>query len=129
MPIKPRDHCGADHAGMDPQDISDTGFDDTRQRALQALTQVADPEVCENIVDLGLVERLDITPQRIALTLVLTSATCPMGDAILDDAYAALQRAFPAHEVAVEETQDVAWTPQRMSEAARQRLGWNDAQG
>ncbi len=100
-----------------------------RRIAMQALTQVVDPEICENIVDLGLVERLHVEPARIELVLVLTSPTCPMGDAIVDDAMQALQQAFPGREVEVLETQGVDWSPQRMSAAARQRLGWDDAQG
>ncbi len=39
--------------------------------------------------------------------------------AILDDAMQALQQAFPGREVEVLETQDVDWSPQRMSAAAR----------
>jgi metal-sulfur cluster biosynthetic enzyme len=123
--IKPADPGPADHAGMDSHDALATD----RRIAMQALTQVVDPEICENIVDLGLVERLHVEPARIELVLVLTSPTCPMGDAIVDDAMQALQQAFPGREVEVLETQGVDWSPQRMSAAARQRLGWDDAQG
>lgn len=103
-------------------------FDTERRTALDALGRVVDPEICESIVELGLVERLHMEPGRIELVLVLTSPTCPMGDAILDDAMQALQQAFPDREVQVTETQAVEWTPQRMSAAARTRLGWDDAQ-
>ena len=89
-------------------------FDADRRKAMDALTQVVDPEICENIVE---------------LTLVLTSPTCPMGDAIIDDAVQALQQAFPDREVRVLETHEVDWSPQRMGAAARKRLGWDDAQG
>ena len=41
----------------------------------------------------------------------------------------ALQQAFPGREVQVLETHEVDWSPQRMSAAARQRLGWDDATG
>jgi len=125
IPIKPWCHSRGDHAGMDTND----SFDRERRAALQALSQVVDPEICENIVELGLVERLQVEPGRIELTLVLTSPTCPMGDAIIDDAVQALRQAFPDRELQVTETQDVAWSPQRMSAAARKRLGWDDAQG
>lgn len=125
MPIKPGVGGPVDHAGMDTNETLAT----ERSAAMNALTQVVDPEICENIVDLGLVERLHVEPARVELVLVLTSPTCPMGDAILDDAMQALQQAFPDREVEVLETQDVAWSPQRMSSAARQRLGWDDAQG
>jgi len=103
--------------------------EDVRKLAWEQMKSCYDPEIPINIVELGLVERLDITPARVALTLVLTSPTCPMGDAIADDAWQALHNAFPQREVSVEEAQGVDWGPQRMSEAARQRLGWNDAPG
>jgi len=103
-------------------------FDADRRRALDALGRVNDPEIGESIVDLGLVERLDITPQRVELALVFTSPTCPMGDAIADEAWQALQQAFPEREVQVEEALGVPWDPSRLSEGARERLGWNDRQ-
>jgi metal-sulfur cluster biosynthetic enzyme len=109
-----------------PVPVADAAASD-HSRALGALAQVVDPEVCENIVDIGLVEQLRIEPSRIQLVLVLTSPTCPMGDAIADDAQRALQQAFPGREVFVEEDLGVEWGPQRMSAAARARLGWNDA--
>ena len=101
-------------------------FDADRRRALAALATVSDPEVGESIVDLGLVERLNITPSAVDLTLVLTSPTCPMGDAIADEAWQALQEAFPGREISVSEAEGVAWNPSRLSDSARQRLGWND---
>lgn len=106
-------------------DTNDT-FDAERRQALDALAQVSDPEIGESIVDLGLVERLQITPSAIDLTLVLTSPTCPMGDAIAEDAWQALQGVFPGREISVSEAEGVAWDPSRLSDSARQRLGWND---
>jgi metal-sulfur cluster biosynthetic enzyme len=110
------------HRGMDTNDT----FDAERRRAFEALARVSDPEVGESIVDLGLVERLDIAPARIELRLVLTSPTCPMGDAIADEAWQALQEAFPGREITVGEAEGVAWDPSRLSDSARERLGWND---
>lgn len=111
---------------MNPNPVPDAAAAD-RQRALGALAQVVDPEVCENIVDIGLVEHLHIEPSRVQLVLVLTSPTCPMGDAIADDAQRVLRLAFPGRDVFVDEDLGVEWGPQRMSAAARARLGWNDA--
>lgn len=99
-----------------------------RDRALQALTAVLDPEIGENIVDLGLVEQLEVDERRVVLQLVLTSPTCPLGGAIVDDARSALEQALPGRAVAVEETDSVPWTPERLSPAARARLGWDDAE-
>lgn len=101
--------------------------DAERELALHALATVIDPEIGENIVDLGLVEHLAIDAGRVVLRLVLTSPTCPMGGAIADDAQRALQQALPGRDVQVDDAEGVAWTPQRLSAAARGRLGWDDA--
>lgn len=124
MMIKAAPRRQANIAAMDTNPPSDA----ERRRALDALGAVNDPEIGESIVDLGLVERLDITPQRVELALVFTSPTCPMGDAIADEAWQALQQAFPEREVQVEEALGAQWDPSRLSEGARERLGWNDRQ-
>lgn len=112
--------AGRDHRRMD---ISSAD----RAVALQALAAVLDPEIGENIVDLGLVEQLLVEPARVQLRLVLTSPTCPMGGAIAEDAQRVLEQALPGRQVEVDEAVDVAWTPERLSPAARRRLGWDDA--
>ena len=101
--------------------------DALRERALAELATVVDPEVGENIVDLGLVHALEIDPDRVMLTLLLTSPTCPMGNVIADDAFRALQRALPERDIFVQVDDSVLWSPERMSAAARARLGWDDA--
>lgn len=122
MPIKAPRGRRATITAMDTKEA----FDADRRRALDALGRVNDPEIGESIVELGLVERLQIAPARIELALVLTSPTCPMGDAIADEAAQALQEAFPGREVVVEEAEGVQWDPSRLSDSARERLGWND---
>jgi metal-sulfur cluster biosynthetic enzyme len=97
-----------------------------RDRALRALEDVLDPEIGENIVDLGLVQCLEIDAERVALTLVLTSPTCPMGGAIVDDAQRALELALPGRDVSIDVAENVPWGPERMSAVARERLGWDD---
>ncbi len=119
--VKPLSPAGRDHAPMD------TPRPDDHTLALQALTAVLDPEIGENIVDLGLVERLLVEPQRIVLRLVLTSPTCPMGGAIAEDAERALAQALPGRRIDIDEADEVLWTPERLSAAARRRLGWDDA--
>jgi len=90
------------------------------------LRQVIDPEVGMNIVDLGLVYRLEVIDAHVQLDLTMTSPACPMGEGILDEAEAALKACIPASWIV--EAQLVwapAWTPARMSENARLHFGWN----
>jgi metal-sulfur cluster biosynthetic enzyme len=95
------------------------------ERIREALRSVDDPEVGMNIVDLGLVYRIDIAPQRVRVELTMTTPACPMGDLISENAHRAVCAALP-EEVAVEVALvwDPPWTPDMMSESARQTFGW-----
>jgi metal-sulfur cluster biosynthetic enzyme len=44
------------------------------------LAQVQDPELEQNIVDLGMVRDIHVTDGSVAFTLALTSLSCPFGD-------------------------------------------------
>jgi metal-sulfur cluster biosynthetic enzyme len=91
---------------------------------LQALRGVNDPEVGINIVDLGLVYRAERGPEGIAVTLTMTTPSCPLGEMIVEEARAALQASFPdAPSIDVELVHSPPWSPDRMSEAARRQLG------
>ncbi|NDY91468.1 metal-sulfur cluster assembly factor [Ideonella livida] len=103
-----------------------------RAPVARALQQVADPELGESIVSLGLVHRLHLGPEGLCVHLLATSATCPMGDLLVDDTADALVLALgrgapalaPELPVQVEIDWDVQWSPERMSPALRTRLGW-----
>jgi len=57
-----------------------TAAGDLEARIRRGLAQVIDPEVGVNIVDLGLVYRLQITGDRAEVVMTMTSAACPLGD-------------------------------------------------
>ena len=91
----------------------------------EALCTVDDPEVGMNIVDLGLVYRIDIAPELVRIELTMTTPACPLGDLISENAHRAVRAALPegaAVEVAL--VWDPPWTPDMMSESARQTFGW-----
>lgn len=93
--------------------------------AQQALAQVQDPEIGENLVDLGVLAGLTLQGQVLQVTLIPTSATCPMADVMLEDARQAVQRVCPPEiEVQVVMDWDSVWSPQRMAPALRERFGW-----
>jgi metal-sulfur cluster biosynthetic enzyme len=90
-----------------------------------ALRTVSDPEVGENVVDLGLVYRVACGPARVEVDMTMTSPACPMAGSIAEEAEQAVRNACPgASEVRVEIVYDPPWTPERMSESARTRFGW-----
>lgn len=46
----------------------------------EAMKEIFDPEIPINIVDLGLIYKLDETDGKVAVEMTLTSPHCPVGD-------------------------------------------------
>ncbi|MBK9607423.1 MAG: metal-sulfur cluster assembly factor [Betaproteobacteria bacterium] len=97
----------------------------TEDLVRDALSTVIDPEAGMNIVDLGLVYRIEIADERIHVRMTMTTPACPMGDMILDQAHAAISTIAPDGAIELELVWDPPWTPALMSENARGFFGWN----
>jgi metal-sulfur cluster biosynthetic enzyme len=97
----------------------------TETQVLDVLRNVIDPEIGVNVVDLGLIYALDLSSDCIYVEMTMTTPTCPLGELILEQAYSQLHQAFPAvRDVQVELVWSPPWSPERMSLAAKQQLGW-----
>lgn len=80
-----------------------------------------------NIVDLGLVYRLEIIDDQLCVDMTMTSPACPMGESILADVETVLRPLLPAGcELALNLVWEPEWTPARMSEHARAHFGWQE---
>lgn len=91
----------------------------------QLLRQVIDPELAINIIDLGLVYRIDPSPERLLIEMTMTSPACPMGQMIIDDATTVLEAALPKDcRVEIVLVWNPPWGPELMSERSRLTLGW-----
>ena len=89
-----------------------------------ALSKVLDPEVGVNIVDLGLIYDVICEESKIFITLTLTSAGCPMGDQIVEEAQQAVENIASGAEVKIELVWEPFWRPDMMSAEAKKILGW-----
>jgi Mrp family chromosome partitioning ATPase len=58
----------------------------TKEQVMDALTNVMDPELHRNIVDLGMVREVRIDGNAIKVTIALTVPNCPLQDQIAQDA-------------------------------------------
>jgi metal-sulfur cluster biosynthetic enzyme len=91
---------------------------------LQALRAVNDPEIGINIVDLGLVYRAERMPEGIEVALTLSTRSCPLGELLIEEARAVLDRRFAdTPSIQVELVWDPPWTPDRTSAAVRRQFG------
>jgi metal-sulfur cluster biosynthetic enzyme len=90
-----------------------------------ALSRVVDPEVALSIVDVGLVYGVTVTSERLHVLVTMTSAACPVVDVILDDVEHELDGVAPeGMNIEVELVWEPAWTTGRMSERAKDFMGW-----
>lgn len=89
----------------------------------EVLRSIPDPEFGINIVDLGLIYSVECSNGDIAVTMTLTTPTCPSGGWIYEGTKAALRRAPGAKTVAVAMVFDPPWTSDMLSEAAQRQLG------
>lgn len=97
----------------------------TPDQVRTSLRKVVDPEVGVNIVDLGLIYEVQVSPEALRIALTMTSPACPLGDLIIEDAEAALAADWPeAPPANIELVWNPPWEPSMMSDKARGNLGW-----
>ena len=96
----------------------------------EVLKEVKDPELFVNIVDLGLIYGVTIGPavvdaakHDVSIDMTMTSPACPAGPQLIADTTRALSQRPDVAAVEVRIVMDPPWTPDRMTEAARDQLG------
>lgn len=90
---------------------------------LTALRTVKDPELNVNIVDLGLVYTVQNQEDVVDVEMTLTSPACPAGPEILRNAVTAIELLEGVTKANVKLVMSPPWTPERMSDDARDALG------
>ena len=88
-----------------------------------ALKTVKDPELNVNIVDLGLVYTIQTKDDQVDVEMTLTSPACPAGPEILRNAVGAIEKLEGVSKANVKLVMTPQWTPERMSDEARDELG------
>ncbi|RPI90547.1 MAG: metal-sulfur cluster assembly factor [Planctomycetaceae bacterium] len=90
---------------------------------LDALRQVIDPELMINVVDLGLVYSVVAEESKVKVEMTLTSPACPAGPQIVQQSKSALERVAGVSEAEIRLVLSPPWTPERMTDEARDQLG------
>jgi metal-sulfur cluster biosynthetic enzyme/nitrite reductase/ring-hydroxylating ferredoxin subunit len=93
----------------------------------EALKQVIDPELFVNIVDLGLIYTVAVAENDgksdVLIEMTMTSPACPAGPQLLQNSKDVVGRLESVGQVEVKLVMTPPWTPDRMTEDARDQLG------
>lgn len=90
----------------------------------RALKQVCDPEISINVVDLGMIYKIDIDQEdNVTVTMTFTAPNCPMADMVLEDARLAVAGVPGVKNAKINLTFEPPWTPSMMSEEALLETG------
>ena len=96
----------------------------TKDQVLEALKDVYDPEIPVNIVDLGLVYRVDVNESNeVEVDMTLTAPGCGMGPYIGQQAEWRIPEIDDVEDVKVNVVFEPPWTPDRISEDGKKLLG------
>lgn len=100
----------------------------TRAALREAFERVYDPEFGVSIQDLGLIYETILEDDGVVtVVMTLTSMYCPAGDVIVDGVKAAAEGVAEITRADVKLVWDPLWTPELLSPAAREQLGWDES--
>jgi metal-sulfur cluster biosynthetic enzyme len=98
----------------------------TEQEITNVLMAVEDPELHINIVDLGLIYKIDrdTTVGKVTVDMTLTSPACPYGPQLLGQTHAMVARLPNVKEVKINTVWSPKWDPRvHSTEVAQMMLG------
>ncbi len=86
-----------------------------------ALRQVYDPELGMSVIELGLIRKLDVTPNEVNVTMILTTPFCPYGPAMVEQVKQTVQES--SERVAKVTMGLEMWEPTMMEDQAAANWG------
>ncbi len=89
-----------------------------------ALTNVIDPELGLDFVELGLIYGIEVDGGDVKVTFTLTSPGCPIGPQVAEQIEEFCMELDGVESVDSEMTFVPPWTPEKMSEDAKFALGY-----
>ncbi|HSP08257.1 MAG TPA: metal-sulfur cluster assembly factor [Candidatus Dormibacteraeota bacterium] len=92
------------------------------QRFWAALSEVRDPEMPVNLVDLGLIYGIRDVDGTVEVDLTFTAMGCPASEFILEDVRERLMQEEGVRNVRINVVWNPPWTAARMTEAGRDAL-------
>lgn len=99
----------------------------TEDQVRESLKQVIDPELFVNIIDLGLIYKVEISENEgkssVMIEMTMTSPACPAGPQLIAQSKNVVGALPDVANVEIKLVMTPPWTPAMMTEDARDQLG------
>mgnify|MGYP001550328114 FL=1 len=98
--------------------------DALKEKVIECLKTIYDPEIPINIYEMGLIYQIDILPiNNVQITMTLTAPSCPVAQSLPIDVDQKVRQIEGVNDVHVAVTWTPPWNKSMMSEAAQLELG------
>ena len=96
-----------------------------KEKVIENLNSIFDPEIPVNIYELGLIYEVDILPMNnVQIVMTLTAPSCPAAQSLPIEVDQKVREIEGINDVHVSVTWNPPWNKSMMSEVAQLELGW-----
>jgi FeS assembly SUF system protein len=100
-------------------------MEDLKEKVIEKLQTIFDPEIPVSIYELGLIYEINVLPiNNVQIVMTLTAPGCPAAQSLPVEVDQKLREIEGVNDVHVAVTWTPAWDKSRMSEVAQLELGW-----
>jgi len=96
----------------------------SKEKVMDALRKVIDPEIGFNIVDLGLIYDVEIKNNQVNIKMTLSTPSCPLSGTILKWVENTLKSLEDVEEVNIELVWEPPWSIEMASDDVKKELGF-----
>ncbi len=94
-----------------------------KQKVIEAIKKIYDPEIPVNIYELGLIYKLEISVNnKVNVDMTLTSPNCPVAESLPKQVKENIMKVDGVSDVDLKLVWEPPWSKDRMSEAAKLEL-------
>jgi len=96
---------------------------DIKNKVIEAVKKIYDPEIPVNIYELGLIYKIDVDEKnKVNIDMTLTSPNCPVAESLPNEVKENIKKVEGVSDVNLNLVWEPPWDKDKMSEAAKLEL-------
>jgi len=93
-----------------------------KNKIIEEMRKIYDPELPVNIYELGLIYDIQVTGNKAEIKMTLTSPNCPVAESLPEEVKEGAMQVEEINQVDIQLVWDPPWTKDMMSDAAKLEL-------